>query len=464
MTTDQLSDEQSAAVETFLADWVAEQRIPGAAIAIVDGDEPAYAEGFGARRLEDNTPATPDTLFGVGSCTKPITATAVVQLVERTDLALDDPVDDYLPHLADAPGEPVTVEELLGHTSGMPSDGMAGPLTTRPLGVGHVEIPLSSEADFRRHVQGAADRRVTDRETFQYYNSGYVVLGRIVEAVSGQPFAEYVDDHVLAPLGMTRSTFEREAFEADDDRMTPYLEQEGSSTAAAFPFDPLVQPAGGLVSSVRELADYVQLLMGDGTVDGETVVAPGSVEAMTTPVGTVGTHFDGREVGYGYGLSVQEFLDDRLVGHGGGIAVSSAWVGYLEDAGLGVALACTTGPETHPSMAGPAVLALLRGAEPADTVPHYRLVRALETAAGEYENYRSIRTPTVERVGGALKFEGGAGPGGGPELLLAPTRVEEELLLCTTTMASGLEREARFEFGDGDVDLFFENDRFEKSK
>lgn len=463
MASGELEVEAREAVETFVADWLADQRIPGAAIAVVDGADVAYTEGFGARSLEDNVPTTPDTLFGVGSCTKSVTAAAVMQLIERGQLALEDHVDEYRPHLATVPGDPITVEELLTHTSGMPSDGAAGPLISRSAGPSHVEVPLSSEADFRRHVQQSVDRRVTDREAFFYYNSGYTILGRIVESVTGQPYAEYVDANVLTPVGMERSTFDQETFEADDDRMTPYRKESGSMTESAFPFDPLLYPAGGLVSSVRELAAYLQLYIGQGTVDGETVLEPGSVDAMATPIGTFGTYFDGREVGYGYGLMIEEYLGDRLIGHGGSIVVSNAWFGYLEDAEVGVAIACTTSPEAHPSDVGMAVLALLQGADPAAVQPHYRLKDALERATGTYEDYREVGSATVERVGGTLRIDGESAAGGGMELLATPTSVGDDELVCTTTMASGFERQARFVFGEETDDLFFERARLIKS-
>lgn len=461
MTLNNLPAEHRSTVETFISDWLTQHRIPGAAMAIVDGDSVA-AEGFGARTLEDNTPVTPDTLFGIGSCTKPFTATAVMQLVEADELALDDPVSEYIPHLTDAPGDPITIKELLTHTSGMPSDDVAGPLMARWLGVGGSEVPLSSTADFRRHVQGSTDRRVTDRDTFFYYNSGYVMLGQIIEEVTGQAFATYVEDEVLTPLGMERSTFDREEFEADSDRMTPYLKQEGESTESGFPFDPLIHPAGGLISSVRELADYIQQVLGRGTVGDDGLLSEESVEAMTTHVGTFGTYFDGRERGYGYGLSTEEFLDDRLVGHGGSIGVSNAWFGYLEDAEQGVALACTTGPETHPSDAGMALLAILQDRDPESIQPHYQLVSVLESVTGDYMGYRNIVQASVERVGGGLKLEV-EGAAGGQELLLTPTRIEEETLVCTTMVASGMEQEVRFEFGGEGADLFYERLRLSKA-
>ncbi len=507
-----LDDQTRREVESFVTDWLSDHRIPGAALAIVDGsggnaddtggdesDDPiAYAEGFGARDLEDNAPVTPDTLFGVGSCTKSFTAAAVLQLAAAGEVALDDPVNDYLPHLEDAPGEPVTVHELLAHTSGLPGDGSAGPLITRPLGLGHIEVPMSSPDDFRRHVEGSLDRRVTDRETFFYYNSGYTMLGLLVEAVTGESFADYVEAELLDPLGMERATFSKAEFEACEDRITPYVKDDDESTPSGFPFDPLIHAPGGLVAPVSEMATWVRTLAGGGVVggsdggsgggdggasdgngdgssdggaaggsddgaggDGTRVLPAERVAQMTTPDGAFGTYLDGTEVGYGYGLMVEAFLGDRLVGHGGSIAVSNAWFGYLEESGLGVAVACTTSPEAHPMAVGPAVLALLSGADPEDAVPHYRLVAALERATGEYGSYRGIGGATVERVGGMLRLEQQSGLGG-QELLLSPESVGDDLLVCTTTMASGFEREVRFEFGDEGVDLFFERARLSK--
>lgn len=459
MPVDELRAAERAEVESFLAEWLAGERIPGAGVAVYRGGETVYAEGFGARTLEGNEPASAETLFGVGSCTKPFTAAAVLRLAEAGELGLLDPVDDYVPHLSDAPGEPITVGELLSHTSGLPSDGSAGPLISRSLGAGHIEVPLSSEADFRRHVEGAVDRRVTDRETFFYNNSGYTILGRVVESVTGETFADHLEANLLAPLGMERSTFSRAGFEAEADRMTPYLKQDGDSTESGFPFDPLVHPPGGLVSSARELLGFVRLLAGDD-IDG--VLSEESIETMATPRGTFGTYFDGREVGYGYGLMIEEYLGDRLVGHGGSIAVSNAWFGHLEGADLGVAVACTTGPEAHPADAGMGVMALLEGEAPEAVQPHYRLVGALEAAAGEYEDYRELGGATVERVGGGLRLEAETGLGS-QELLLVPTRVDDDVLVCTTTLASGMTRQARFEFDDEGVSLCFERHRLERA-
>ena len=452
---------ERAAVESFVAEWLSDERIPGAAVAVVDPDGTLYAEGFGARNLERNEPTTPDTLFGVGSSTKSLTAVAIMQLAEDDALSIQDPVSEYVPHLDDAPGDPVTVRELLTHTSGMPADGSAVPLATRSLGLGHIEVPLSSKDDFRRHVEGSVDRRVTDRETFFYYNSGYTMLGEVVEAVTGDSYAEYVTEHVLDPLGMARSTFDREDFEDDDDAMTPYVKQDESSTEAGFPFDPIMQAPGGLVSSVREMGDYTRMLMNGGSLDGETLLSLPSVDAMRTGVVESGVYVDDRTVEYGYGLTTEAFLGDTLVNHGGAVVVSNFWFGYLEDAEVGVTVACTTTPETLPGDVGAGVLAILQGADPVDAVPHFELTAALDAVTGSYETYRDIGSATVERDGGTLTFTQETGLGG-QELSLTPETLEDDLLVCSTVLGSGRRETVRFERDGGDVTCFFARSRFVK--
>lgn len=461
MADSDLIESKRTEIESFVADWLSDHRIPGGALAVVDAEGLLYAEGFGARNLERNEPATEETLLGIGSSTKSLTATAIMQLAEDGDLSVEDPVDKYLPHLSDVPGEQIKIRDLLTHTSGMPSDGSAGPLITRPLGVGGMEVPLSSKADFRRHVEGSADRRVTDRETFFYYNSGYTMLGEIIEKVTGERFASYVEGNILAPLGMDRSTFSHEAFEDDDDRMTFYLKQDDEASQTGFPFDQLIHPPGGMVSSVTEMATYIRMYLNGGSLNGNTVLSEDSIDEMTTPVSTFGSYIDDQEQMYGYGLMSREFLDDRLVGHGGSVAVSNFWFGYLEEAEMGVAVGCTTTPETHPSAVGPAVLALLQGEDHRNVIPHYKLVEALERVTGSYSTYRGIGGATVEREGGTLTFTQESGLSS-QELSLTPETIEDELLVCETIMASGRRLPVRFELDGDAVHCYLERSRFVK--
>lgn len=162
-------------------------------------------------------------------------------------------------------------------------------------------------------------------------------------------------------------TFHREGFEDEYDRMTPYLKHNGSTNPSEFPFDTLLHPTGGLISSVRELAPFVQMFPEDGGTRDQRIFEADSVAVMTEPDGTFGNHYDGDEVGYWFGLITEDYHGDRVVGNEGTIAVSHAWFGYLENADLGVALACTTRPEVHIWQTGMGSLALLQEDPPAQS-------------------------------------------------------------------------------------------------
>lgn len=395
-------------LESYVTEWMGENEVPGASVAVVDGTDLTYAEGFGARDLADDLPATPDTLYGIGSCTKSFVAAAVLQRAAAGDLALDDAVDEYLPHLQDVPGEPVTVEQLLTHTSGMPSDGNLSALVTRLTDIGDANVPLTSDADFRRYVQGSADERYTDAEHFFYYNTGFTLLGKVVEAVADTDFRTYLREHVFDPLGMDRSCLDAESFEADDDRMTAYYEDDDEWRAGALGFAEPIAAPGGLVSSVVETSRYLRMLMHGGTFDGTRVLEAAAVAEMSTPRITRYQNVDGDTRDYGYGLSIQPFLDDTLVGHGGMMGTTTAFVGWLDDADVGVVIACNTAPAQHPTVAGHALLAIVQGEDPYETVPRLALERTADGLVGEYESYQGIQRATVERDGTtlAVEFEG----------------------------------------------------------
>lgn len=397
-------------VEQYVAEWMSENGVPGASVALVDGTELTYTEGFGARDLDADLPATPNTLYGVGSCTKSVVATAVLQCVERTDLELSDPIADYLPHLADVPGEPVTVESLLNHTSGMPSDGNLSALVTRLTDIADANVPLTSDDDFRRHVEGSLDERYTEEDHFFYYNTGFSLLGELVAEITGTEFERYVRREVFGPLGMSRSCFTRSRFEAEADRMSAYYEEadeDGDSVwqEGELGFSETMYAPGGLASSVVETSQFLRALLNGGTLEGERVLASDSVDAMTTPSATRYETVDGVEREYGYGLSSQSYLGDRLVGHGGMMGTTTAYIGYLEAAEVGVVVACNTAPAQHPTIAGHALLAILQGEAPERTVPQLALEAKADRLVGEYESYRGIQQATVEKEGTTLSVD-----------------------------------------------------------
>jgi CubicO group peptidase (beta-lactamase class C family) len=383
------------AVDSFVTDWLSDQRIPGAALAVVDNDSLVHAEGYGASDLDTNAPATADTLYGVASVTKSFTALSVLQQIERTALDLADPVTDYLSFYDDL-ADPPTVHELLCHSSGMPSDGASVVLIARLTGEASVEVPLSSEDDLHRHVAGTLDNRVDD-DRFCYYNTGYTILGKLVAALDGRPFPRYVDEEILDPLGMTRSHIAPSALGQFDDVMTPYRTENGDRVETTFPVKG-VGAAGGLLTSVTDLSNYLSFQF-DG--DPELISSDLLDEAHTAHA-TRQTYLDGTDQGYGYGWMTRPFLGDTLIEHGGSLGVSTAYIGYMNDANVGVALACNDSPEIHPQFVGPAVLAMLREEDSTDATRFYALREKAAHVAGTYESHRGVQTATVDSTGGHI--------------------------------------------------------------
>lgn len=455
MAAHDLSAETRTELESFVTDWLSDQRIPGAGLAVVENGRVVYADGFGARDLDTNAPATSETLYGVASVTKSFTALAVLQQVERSGLELSDPVSDHLPFYAEL-DDPPTVHELLSHSSGMPSDGASVVLLSRMAGVDPVEVPLSSEADLERHVAGSLPERA-EGERFFYYNTGYTVLGKLVEELDGRPFADYVEEEVLAPIGMGRSRVSPEDLVALDDVMTPYRTENDERVEARFPVKG-VGAAGGLVSSARDLAAYLsfQLEPDPGVVDPELL------DRARTPHATRQTYLDGGEQGYGYGWMRRSLLGDDLVEHGGSLGVSTSYVGFLDDAGVGVALACNDSPEIHPQYVGPALLAILRGDDPAEATRFYGLREKAERVARSYESYRGLRTATVEPddAGLTVTLETALGE---ETVAAQPESTDPDDLRYSVVAASGARVPLTFEPTDDGLDLFYQRWRLHQS-
>jgi N-acyl-D-amino-acid deacylase len=197
-----------AAFDRMMLRFLHEHHIPGAALAVSKDGRLVYARGFGVADREAKTPVRPQSLFRIASLSKPITATAVLQLVERGKLGLNDHPFAMLrlaPHLekgerVDPRLRKITVEQLLHHTAGFDRDRSGDPMfrslrIARALGTPPPAKPMA----IVRYMMGRRlDFDPGAREC--YSNFGYCVLGRVIEQVSGQPYEKYVRDHVLAPL------------------------------------------------------------------------------------------------------------------------------------------------------------------------------------------------------------------------------------------------------------------------
>ncbi len=389
-----------AALEEFVRERMRRTRLPGVSLALVRGDEIVYARGFGFRDLEKRLPATPATAYGIGSITKSFTALGILQLVEEGKLSLDDPVEKFLPLTLRPMGESIRVWHLLTHTAGIPALAYAEAELRWEQGTGGKPLALATVEDFLAWLNGAADWvEARPGERWFYLNEGYIVLGGIIEKLSGLSYSDYVRKRILEPLGMRNTGFLGEDV---PELATPYVvPAEGQPKPGRIRPIPIGSD-GALVSTVLDLARYLGMWLRRGA----PLLSPeGYAEAVRPRVPMPSEPRWPEPVGpssYALGLSVQKFFGRTLIGHGGSVLVYTAHIGFTPEEGVGVAV-LANGSGYPMAQLAQVALALLLG-EPWERLPFVRVEGVAEKVLGIYATYRDTMRVVLRPRGGALEL------------------------------------------------------------
>src|SRR3954469_22300296 len=278
-------------IDARLADAVARGDVPGVVALAVTRSGIAYQGAFGAADATTGRPVATDAIFRIASMTKPVTSVAAMQLVEQRRLALDDPADKYLPELAnlkvfdtfdEATGaytvrptaRTLTVRHLLTHTSG--------------LGYGFTSAIVR---DFKPRAgeHYAAGPLLFEPGTQWIYGTGIDWAGRIVEKISGKPLDEYFRERIFRPLGMADTDFSVPDEKAA--RLVPVHRRRSDGTFEATDNQPRapVTGGGGLFSTARDYAIFMQMILNGGALNGTRVLSAASVRVMSeNQIGSVG--------------------------------------------------------------------------------------------------------------------------------------------------------------------------------
>ncbi len=307
--------------------------IPGGAVVTVTADGDVAARGVGT--TADGEPVTADTPFVIGSTTKSFTALAVMQLVEAGEVDLDSPVTRYVPEFSLAAGEPIgdiTVRHLLQHTSGL-DDLSGGPL----LGSARDGTALEAVGEL------SGSRLVsTPGETWRYTNANYALAGLVVEAASGQTYPDYLETHVLDPLGMDDTSV------LADPAVAPGHQYWFGFAAGAGPVRRTgVVAAGYLASSAEDLGRYLLMYLREGTTpDGTRILSADGIRTLTAPgpEAHLGPWADGAKARYAMGWMVGGPWTEPTIFHPGNSPDSSAMLALFPDRGLAAA---TLVPASH---------------------------------------------------------------------------------------------------------------------
>jgi len=395
-------------IEDFVLEKMGETKLPGLSLALIQDDRTLYARGFGFRDVDRGLPATPRTLFGIGSLTKSFTCLAILQLQEQRGLRVDDPVAKYLPLTITPRGEAVQLHHLMTHSSGIPALAYAEAVFRYNTGASDRWVPIGSYEDMLTFVNGA-DGWVHTRpgERWFYLNEGYVLLGAIIEKVSGQSYAHYIRNHILTPLGMTRSFLDREDAMADADAAVPYVITKEKAQLPSRYLNSQLNSDGGLISSAEDMSRYVAMYLAGGRGPGGALLTEESLRTMTSPhiplpVETYVAVQQPKPIGhYGYGLNVYpDFFGHTLLGHGGSVLVSTAYMAFIPDRHLGVIVLANGSGYPLQHIAYFALAAALK--EDPWKLPALHTERVLNALTGTYETYRGTHQALVNRNGDFL--------------------------------------------------------------
>ena len=299
--------------EQALKDW----NIPGMAIAIVSGDEIVFAKGYGYADIEKELPVTKNTLFAIASNSKAFTAASLAQLVDQGRVSWNDKVIDYLPYFATYSPyvtHAFTIADLLSHRSGLKT--FSGDLLWYGTDLTPEEIITSSQ--YLDPVYGF-------REHFGYSNIDYLAAGMVIEAVTDTSWADYIRFHFLGPLGMNRTLTSTTQIPSTDNVATPYFEENGENIALDWVNWDNIAPAGALISSVNDYANWIKLIINRGTLNQQQFISDGQFEEMTTPHINFKVSSFSREhspskhfSGYGMGFDLSDYHGYKVLSHGGG--------------------------------------------------------------------------------------------------------------------------------------------------
>lgn len=318
-------------ITEFFNNEVATGKLPGAVVLIQQHGRPVYLKCFGVQDVETKIPMTADTIFALHSMTKPITSVAAMMLIDAGKLSLADPASKFIPAFADvkvgvasvaadgtrflklvAPERPVTIMDLLRHTSGITYDYIGGKLIDKAyMDSGLFAGKYDNKAFAERIARLPLARQPG---TLWRYGHSTDVIGRIIEIVSGQTLYQFEKQHIFDPLGMASTKY---VLENADER---------ARMAEPLPGDTILKDAeaerrghpewesggGGLVSTLNDYARFAQMILNGGELDGKRYLSPAAFKSMTSdhvgPDSGVARdyyYFPGDGFGYGYGLAVR---------------------------------------------------------------------------------------------------------------------------------------------------------------
>jgi CubicO group peptidase (beta-lactamase class C family) len=405
-----IDDKVISEIEKLISEGMVKYNTPGLALAIVHDNDTVYVRGFGS--ASKNIEANENTVFNIASITKSFVALAIMQLAEQGRIDIGDPISNYFPLELGFDDEPILIHHLLSHSSGIPNldDNLYSKDDYANFGITDIpNIPYSSWNDYFRHINGAKEF-VTEKpgKRFYYLNTGYTLLGRLIEITSNMSLSDYIKENIFEPLHMNRSTLSVDDLQKMENVAQPYLYMD-KHILIKWDDNEFVKAAGGMFSSVYQMGNYMKMMFSDGKFNDTKIISKDTISLMHSiqfEESFPNTDFksfygDYGKTGYGYGWVVQDdFYGYKLVHHSGSYFGSSAWFAMIPELKIGTII--LTNQHPSPRMYALAVLSMLLGKEPKAEFKLFSFQSKLKTLSGIYHTYANVETVEIVQKGNML--------------------------------------------------------------
>jgi CubicO group peptidase (beta-lactamase class C family) len=320
--------------------------IPSASIALISGDRVVWTNAYGYSNLWARTPATPSTVYLIGSTFKAMSTIALLQQMEQGKFKLDDHVNDYLTDFkiqGEDPQHPVTFRHLLTHTSGLPAD-------FGPFPVWGDTVPPSLD-DYLRKSLKVTKPPLT---SVTYSNVAYTLVAYLVQKFSGVPYKQYIQEHIFTPLEMTSTAFEPRP-DMEERLSIPYVvDEKTGSQVGTVRLRASVWPAGLVYGTVLNQANWLITNLNGGVFKDKRLINQSTLDQMFTRQydqfkGTIENLWGNDTAGFGLTWWTQVRDGDRYIAHSGSVPGYTAFLLGNRDRKLGFAI-LTNGNRAHPHL------------------------------------------------------------------------------------------------------------------
>ncbi|OLS20926.1 MAG: Penicillin-binding protein 4* [Candidatus Heimdallarchaeota archaeon LC_3] len=326
-------------IEKSIVSLMTEFKIPRLAEVLVENTKILYKNAFGNRDLVNESPFELNSLTGIGSVIKPFICLSIMKLAELGKLSINNPVSNYIEFDLEDKNNPIVIKHLMSHSSGIPNLGTIEASIGRKVFDLETYLPISDKKEEILRFINTANEEITYKpgEHFFYSNESYVLLGLIIEKVSGiKDFTDFINEEIFKPLSMNDTFFNKKDLKGKKNISIAYKTVLGKCTPQEQYFGYSGKAPGGMIPSINELINYLFFNMNNGEFNNKKILSDENFREMSKSSIFIDKEELFGEKSYGFGWSItSDFFGAKLISHSGSMKVSGSFIGYIPEKKIG---------------------------------------------------------------------------------------------------------------------------------